>query len=637
MRIFDVRAALLPNDAMDAMLDLVRKNNKNLLLGRRVRGVIVNPASGELVDAILYSVVCAAVMAYAYGRCKRAQGLYGYASKTDKDVYIAELHDQNSDIVDIVKCLSDGRVYASRINAKTKAISSYEIHRGGKDGAAIVMAWLKILYDDPAHAAFKEYIDRVVHATAEYFHGNLNSKVADDGIRALACASDYMSRAYDTTNPQMPVDVRITSSGTGLRGIAWSEIERAAYGKPEDEDGFQILWHANAMSIIRPEEHDAPTPTYEEKKEEQVETSPQTEEYLIPKLESDYIVPEFVEVVCKHIKETKWMRNFMFRGPAGTGKTSAARAIAAMLQRPYVYYTCSADTERADLLGQIIPDFGKKETPETIKLKEERGEVESMGGLTYANVAEWMHMPSIEDIYFDPEGTYEALTGNKKPHVTNREVGTLVEAKVGEKLAALASVSTMTDTAGQQRYRYQDSEIVQALQNGWVLEIQEPSVIQNPGVLVALNGLLEQHGRMMLPDGRVITRHPDTVIILTTNVNYAGCRTINQSVVDRMDMVYTVPMMSEEDMIRLAEAKVGEYPDLPNMVKVVQKLAEYCKNHQIGDGEISIRGLIAWLQSTRITRNPFWSAKSAIIEKATSDEDEQMELIETCLKPYFSA
>lgn len=637
MRIFDVRAALLPNDAMDAMIDLVKRNNKNLLLGRRVRGVIVNPVTGELGDAILYSVVCAAVMAYAYGRCKRAQGLYGYTSKTDKGVYISELHDQNSDIVDIVKCLSDGSVYAGRINAKTKEISSYEIRRGGKDGAAIVMVWLKILYDDPAHADFKGYIDQVVHATAEYLHGRLSSATADAGIRGLACASDYMFRAYDTTSPQMPVDARITSSGTGLRGISWSEIERTAYGKPEDEDGFQILWHANAMSIIKPEEQDVPKPTYEEKEEEPVETPPQMEVSLIPTLESDYIVPEFVEVTCKHIKETKWMRNFMFRGPAGTGKTSAARAIAAMLQRPYVYYTCSADTERADLLGQIIPDFGNRETSEVIKLKEERKEVESMGGLTYANVAEWMHMPSIEDIYFDPAGSYEALTGSKKSNVTNREVSTLVEARVGEKLAELASVSALADAVGQQRYRYQDSEIVQALQNGWVLEIQEPAVIQNPGVLVALNGLLEQRGRMMLPDGRVITRHPNTVIILTTNVDYAGCRTINQSVIDRMDMVYTVPMMAEEDMIRLAEAKVGEHPDLPNMVKVVLKMAEYCRNHQLGDGEISIRGLLAWLQSTKITRNPFWSAKSTIIEKATSDEEEQQELIETCLKPYFSA
>ena len=43
-------------------------------------------------------------------------------------------------------------------------------------------------------------------------------------------------------------------------------------------------------------------------------------------------------------------------GPAGTGKTEAAKAIAAGLGLPYLFYTCSANTEIFDLLGQMLPD-----------------------------------------------------------------------------------------------------------------------------------------------------------------------------------------------------------------------------------------------------------------------------------------
>ena len=50
------------------------------------------------------------------------------------------------------------------------------------------------------------------------------------------------------------------------------------------------------------------------------------------------------------------MRNFMMRGPAGTGKTEGAKAIAAGLGLPYVHLTCSANTEIYDLLGQMLPD-----------------------------------------------------------------------------------------------------------------------------------------------------------------------------------------------------------------------------------------------------------------------------------------
>lgn len=50
------------------------------------------------------------------------------------------------------------------------------------------------------------------------------------------------------------------------------------------------------------------------------------------------------------------MRNFLLRGPAGTGKTMGAKAIAAGLNLPYMKYTCSAQTEIFDFIGMIFPD-----------------------------------------------------------------------------------------------------------------------------------------------------------------------------------------------------------------------------------------------------------------------------------------
>lgn len=51
----------------------------------------------------------------------------------------------------------------------------------------------------------------------------------------------------------------------------------------------------------------------------------------------------------------------MLRGPAGTGKTEGAKAIAAGLHLPYRCITCSANTEIFDLLGQILPDVDEKQ------------------------------------------------------------------------------------------------------------------------------------------------------------------------------------------------------------------------------------------------------------------------------------
>lgn len=57
------------------------------------------------------------------------------------------------------------------------------------------------------------------------------------------------------------------------------------------------------------------------------------EQALVPVLEPWYVLPEEVITICKHAKASTGrslpMRNFLLRGPAGTGKTEGARAIAA--------------------------------------------------------------------------------------------------------------------------------------------------------------------------------------------------------------------------------------------------------------------------------------------------------------------
>lgn len=83
----------------------------------------------------------------------------------------------------------------------------------------------------------------------------------------------------------------------------------------------------------------------------------------------------------------------------------------------------------------------------------------------------------------------------------------------------------MEDNASGQRFRYVETPLITAIRNGYVIEIQEPTVIANPGVLVGLNALLDRCASVTLTTGEVIHRHPDTVVVVTTNNNYAGCAT----------------------------------------------------------------------------------------------------------------
>lgn len=120
---------------------------------------------------------------------------------------------------------------------------------------------------------------------------------------------------------------------------------------------------------------------------------------------------------------------------------------------------------------------------------------------------------------------------------------------------------------------------MKALKQGYVIEIQEPSTIVQPGVLVGLNSLLEQSGSITLPTGEVIQRHPDAVVVVTTNTSYEGCRGMNQSVLDRMSLVRDVELPSPEVMAQRAMSVTGatdEY-EVSKMVQVVNDLAEYCR------------------------------------------------------------
>lgn len=40
----------------------------------------------------------------------------------------------------------------------------------------------------------------------------------------------------------------------------------------------------------------------------------------------------------------------------------------------------------------------------------------------------------------------------------------------------------------------------------------------------------------------MIHRHPDAVVVVTTNVSYEGCRGVNQSVLDRMNLTQDIEL-----------------------------------------------------------------------------------------------
>lgn len=588
----------------------------------------VSSKYGDGTQATLSGTVIKAVHAVCQCMNGTSEGAVGvidhrsvaeYKSSMGADAYHLVVYDSNS-----------GAIMASVYDKNTEVFETYTMNNSGRDGAAVMMALMPALMaDDEFKEHFDEYYD-------QFISGFTDLSKATESMGYL-CDNAY--RRIKDPGCSAHVKVNVDKSGNLMR-VSQAQLDSGAFTPTSVVAGEFTIFAKTGPATIKKASIVVEHSDFVGKYEFHARKLNPQEQLLVPKLPEWYIIPQEVVDICKHAQATTGksmqMRNFLLRGPAGTGKTMGAKAIAAGLHLPYMKYTCSAGTEIFDFIGMIFPDSDSASTGDA-QLDQERETLKSMGGINYANVSKLMNLPDLDDMDYDPAGVYLALTGIEKSDATSQECMSIVLDKVTEKVRALSKRDETSQSSGQ-TYTYVETDFIKALKNGYVIEIQEPSTIVQPGVLVGLNSLLEQSGSITLPTGEVIERHPDAVVVVTTNISYEGCRGMNQSVLDRMSLVRDVELPTPEVMVQRAMSVTGETDEyqVSQMVQVVNDMAEYCRKNSITDGSYGMRSLIDWIVSTQITGDPYQSALYTIISKATSDELDRESLISTVLEPIFA-
>ena len=579
----------------------------------------------------LEATLCASVLKGVNAFCACVNGTgQGAVGNIEGQRYVAEYkYSMGTDTYHLVVYdASTGNFLASVYDRNTELMEQYTAHPSARDGAALFFAMMPKLLEDQE---FKENFQAYREQRKDGFP-DLPKAVT---VAAILCDNVYR-RVKDESCPAH-VKVRVDKSGNLMR-VSRAQLDSGLY-KP----GTVLAGEFTVFSNTSGNHTRRPTPVIEHK--DFVGKYPLTpgrklsagEQALVPALPEWYVIPPEVVDICRHAKLTTGkpaqMRNFLLRGPAGTGKTMGAKAIAAGLGLPYMKYTCSAGTEIYDFVGIVFPNT-EHSTGDT-QLDQEREQLRSLGGMTYENVSKLLHLPDLEDMDYDPAGVYQSLTGVENQAATAQDCMALVLEKVTEKVRQLSAAPA--ETSGQ-TYTYVETDFIKALKNGYVAEIQEPSTILQPGVLVGLNSLLEQEGTITLPTGEVIRRHPDAVVVVTTNVSYEGCRAINQSVVDRMSLVKDIELPSPEVMAQRVMAATGaedEY-QVAQMVQVVCDMADFCRKNGIADGTVGMRSLLDWVLSAQISGDPYASALDTVVSKATSDPEDREALITSVLDPVFA-
>lgn len=580
------------------------------------------------------STLCASVIKAVHAMCRCMNGTgEGAVGQIDTNKSVAEYKSSvGPDAYHLVVFdAASGSALASVYDKNTELIEQYVAHPSQRDGAAIFFALMPFLMSDAEFdETFQEYYD-------QFIAGYPDMAKATESM-AILCDNAYR-RIKDDTCPAH-INITVDKSGNLMR-VSQGQLDSGSFVPTSVTAGEFTIFAKTGPAVIKKAgvvvEHTDFVGKYPLTPGR---TLSALELSLIPKLPEWYIIPPEVVDICKHAQKTTGrpmqMRNFLLRGPAGTGKTMGAKAIAAGLGLPYMKYTCSANTEIFDFTGMIFPETDAVSTGSS-ELDREREILKSMGGISYANVAKLMRLPDLDDMDYDPAGVYQALTGVENLAATVQDCMSVVLEKITEKVQALSKRAENRQSSGQ-NYTYVETDFVKALKHGYLVEVQEPSTIIQPGVLVGLNSLLEQEGSITLPTGEIIRRHPDTVVIVTTNVSYEGCRQMNQSVVDRMSLVKDIELPEPEVMVQRAMAVTGcadEYL-VSQMVQVVNDMADYCRKNSITDGACGMRSLIDWVISAEISGDPYLSAKYTVISKATADEEDREALITTILDPMFA-
>ena len=521
---------------------------------------------------------------------------------TQGDKIVAEYRSRTKEIHVVVFNRKNGKFNVGRFDDITSSPRVYSLKDGNQTGTALFFSLIpEAMKDDE----FKENYD-------------LLGKCMNDGFSDMATAEkaafilcDNLYRRIESADAVPAAAIRLSIPATGnLSPLTPMNLNKNAYSPSSILFGtFQILTGtSHTAAAIAPSKNDFINhfPLSER-------TFTPEEQLLIPKIEDWYVIPPEVVTICKHAQLTtngiQPMRNFMMRGPAGTGKTEGAKAIAAGIGLPYLYYTCSANTEIYDFLGQMLPE-------------------------TEDNSFSQKEYPSLMDIQMDPPSAYKKLTGIYDENVIDTEVYNKLLEVMEQDAKALA-----TENSSGQRFRYVETPLITAIRNGYLIEIQEPTVIANPGVLVGLNALLDRCASITLTTGEVIHRHPDTVVVITTNNNYAGCRDMNQSVISRMNLIMDI---EAPDVDTLAERtmKVTGCTDkslVTDMAASVQEISERCKETMINDGSCGVRELISWVQSYMVCGNVLEAAKYTILSSVSGDPENRADILSSCLEQKFAA
>lgn len=383
------------------------------------------------------------------------------------------------------------------------------------------------------------------------------------------------------------------------------------------------------------------------------------EQAMVPQIDEHYCIDENLVNAARMIK-ADWRYpglglapNYLLEGDSGSGKTMATVFWACVFGIPRTKMTMNPMMDSATLIGAFYPVFNDisdwkisdedKEAVLAIQkgIEEGKGSADVPKGgelitelrraFASEEIRDIIHteydIPSDAECSFDPVGSWERLGCKGDAPENDEEIIFEANKKFQNVSFRLLSLLTEQAESGGVSYRFIMSELLQAFENGWLLEIQEAASILRPGVLTELNSLMEEHGRIELPNGKHIYRHPDTIVVITTNKGYAGNADVNESLRDRCLFGMKMDLPPVPVMAARAMAQTG-FEDAEVTTLAAQVIHDVSLDAQARNirGSFGMRSLIGWVLDLKRGVDARMSFMNRVLYKMTT-RDEDVELL----------